>query len=177
MTPRDLLASRLPDYETHRAFASACAEVARAEGVKPETVQRSVIARSQADYRAPPERHALAPGHAWSIGCAGPPVGQGRPRVWAGGRVGQPASSEWARERWRRALVAHPVVVGPVAVSIEVRVKRRKKPDLDNIEKLILDAMTDAGIIADDVQVDRLSSARIVDGRASEGVAVTWGPA
>jgi hypothetical protein len=33
MTPRDLLASRLLDYDTHRAFASACAEVARALGV------------------------------------------------------------------------------------------------------------------------------------------------
>jgi Holliday junction resolvase RusA-like endonuclease len=62
-------------------------------------------------------------------------------------------------------------------VSIEVRVKRRKKPDLDNVAKLILDAMTDAGIIADDVQVDRLSIERTVDGRAPEGVAVTWGPA
>ena len=177
MTPRDLLASRLPDYETHRAFASACAEVARAEGVKPETVQRWTIGRSLRDFRPPDERRVLAAGQVWTIGCAGPPVGQGRPRVWAGGRVGQPASSEWARERWRRALVAHPVVVGPVAVSIEVSVKRRKKPDLDNVVKLILDAMVDAGIITDDVQVDRLSSARIVDGRASEGVAVTWGPA
>ena len=177
MTPRDLLASRLPDYETHRAFAAACAEVARAEGVKPETVQRSVIARSLADFRPPSGRHTLAPGQVWTICLAGPPVGQGRPRVWAGGRVGQPASSEWARERWRRNLAARPMVVGPVAVSIEVSVKRRKKPDLDNVVKLILDAMTDAGIIADDVQVDRLSSARIVDGRASEGVAVTWGPA
>ncbi|MFZ9292516.1 MAG: RusA family crossover junction endodeoxyribonuclease [Ilumatobacteraceae bacterium] len=107
----------------------------------------------------------------------GPAVGQSRPRVWAGGRVGQTGPSAWARERWRRAALTLPRAPAGVAVgvSITVRQPRHGKPDLDNVAKLILDALTDAGVLSDDVQVAHLEVRRVLSAALTVSVELLVG--
>lgn len=72
---------------------------------------------------------------------------------------------EWQKEAVRqlteeREFQALDILLGPVTVGIIVTVPRPKttklphpKPDVDNYAKAVLDAMTDAGIWANDSQV------------------------
>lgn len=113
----------------------------------------------------------------------GPPVGEGRPRAVRMGPLGvrlhaAPKSAEW------RALAAQqmrsergdtiPVDV-TVSVAIEAvmprpgsipkkrgmgRIWRACKPDIDNIEKAVFDALTTAGVITDDRQIVRTTASK-----------------
>jgi Holliday junction resolvase RusA-like endonuclease len=174
---REALADRLPEVTTHRDWLRLCREVAAREGVKPATVSAAAIRLSQ-------ERHPRREGGADRadrytrlVLLVGPAVGQSRPRVWAGGRVGQTGPSAWARERWRRAALTLPrVPVGVLAgVSITVRQPRHGKPDLDNVAKLILDAMADAGVLPDDAQVSHLEVRRVLSSALTVSVELLVG--
>lgn len=72
-----------------------------------------------------------------------------------------------------RALVAYACaglvgVKGRVSVDIVARPPDRRKRDLDNLFKALLDALSHAGMIEDDSLIDRLSIARgeVIDGGA-----------
>jgi len=177
VTTREALADRIPEVTTHRDWLRLCREVAAREGVKPATVSAAAIRLSQ-------ERHPRREGgtdradrYTRLVLLVGPAVGQSRPRVWAGGRVGQTGPSAWARERWRRAALTLPrVPVGVLAgVSITVRQPKHNKPDLDNVAKLILDALTDAGVLSDDVQVSHLEVRRVLSSALTVSVELLVG--
>ncbi len=111
----------------------------------------------------------------WTIRATGTPKGQPRPRAFSRGgkaRVFDPATAEG----WKAAVVVagertkpYPPIEGPVKVSITFfmprprRLYRKKdpagpmyhtsKPDRDNLEKAVLDALTEAGWWRDDCQV------------------------
>jgi crossover junction endodeoxyribonuclease RusA len=54
-----------------------------------------------------------------------------------------------------------PRLVGPLAVTLSVWLPDRRKRDLDNLIKPVLDACTAAGVWIDDSQVAALSIARL----------------
>jgi crossover junction endodeoxyribonuclease RusA len=64
------------------------------------------------------------------------------------------------RRRVSAILTGAPQMVGPVAVAIEVHPPDRRRRDLDNLLKCLLDSLTNAGLWADDSQVESLSIAR-----------------
>jgi crossover junction endodeoxyribonuclease RusA len=76
----------------------------------------------------------------------------GRTLISERGRRYRTAVGEIVRSRPRGTAVEH----GRLAVSIEFRAPDRRKRDLDNLTKAVLDALTHAGIWADDSQIDDL---------------------
>ena len=62
----------------------------------------------------------------------------------------------------RRALLARGVrpLEGRLAVEIDVHPPDRRRRDLDNIQKALLDSMAHGGAYADDAQIDRLTVIR-----------------
>ena len=62
----------------------------------------------------------------------------------------------------RRALLARGVrpIEGRLAVEIDVYPPDRRRRDLDNIQKALLDSMAHGGVYADDAQIDRLTVIR-----------------
>ena len=58
----------------------------------------------------------------------------------------------------RRALLARGVrpLDGRLAVAIEVYPPDRRRRDLDNLQKCLLDSLAHGGVYADDAQIDRL---------------------
>jgi len=105
----------------------------------------------------------------------GPPIGKGRPRGTSiGGHVRlytPQKTADWERaaallmrQAWRQAPCEEMVDVEIVAVfhrpkrllrkkDPECRIWHGSKPDIDNVEKCVLDAMVMAGVIRDDSQV------------------------
>lgn len=56
-------------------------------------------------------------------------------------------------------------LLGRLEVTVEFRIRSRGKWDIDNRFKLLLDALTEAGIWQDDSQIDSLTSKIRVNGR------------
>lgn len=102
----------------------------------------------------------------------GEPVGEGRPRaVRRGAHVrmhAAPKSAEWralAAQQIAAELAGTPPMSGcvflrllavgkrPKALRGGDRVRRATKPDIDNVLKAAMDALVQAGAIADDTQV------------------------
>jgi len=115
----------------------------------------------------------------------GEPVGKGRPRVALHGgkaRAYTPAKTKaWEAHAGlvlKDHLRVHPELrdallgSGPLAVEIEAvkarrradkgrgRIVRTVKPDLDNVIKIVLDAVVKAGVITDDALVARLEASQ-----------------
>lgn len=101
----------------------------------------------------------------WQIRVFGIPEPQQRPRWGAGGHVYSP-KSEWAETVYRTAFAVRPPqpLTGPISCSVEFVFPRSSRahkgdtwktsrPDRDNLDKLILDALTRADWWIDDAQV------------------------
>lgn len=111
----------------------------------------------------------------------GTPAPQGSKRHVGHGRMVESSKSlpawrdtvAWAA---RQAMGHRPTILTPVGVVIEFRfpmpksarrtdremgkVPRPRKPDVDKLSRAILDALTDAGVIADDSQVVVLTATK-----------------
>ena len=90
------------------------------------------------------------------------------------GRVRTAAYRRWATAAgWEinRVRRGEPII-GPVSIGIDVRRKDRRKRDLDNLAKGVIDLLVKMGVIADDRQVDELHM-RWVDHANFEG-ALVW---
>lgn len=120
----------------------------------------------------------------------GQPIGKGRPR-FGNGRTYTPAKTEsWTKEAFYhiRQQTEERGITGPVSVDWVAVFERPKrmlakkwpnrrelhtvKPDRDNVDKAILDALTKSGVLKDDCQVtdgairkryaDRVESAHVM---------------
>ena len=109
-----------------------------------------------------------------SFTIPGDPVGKGRPRMTRGGHVYTPAKTRNAEAHVKllagQAMAGAAPIAGPVRVEIKVscrvpdswnkakraqakaNVIRPGKPDLDNVVKMILDALNGV-VVVDDKQV------------------------
>jgi Holliday junction resolvase RusA-like endonuclease len=112
---------------------------------------------------------------------SGPPKTKGSLDVVNSGRAGgrpvlqdSPASKRWrklvaycAEQEMRGVTQAWPLD-GPVAVDLEFVLSGDpvavRSGDLDKLYRNVLDALTDAGVYEDDVQVVRLSGSKVGDG-------------
>jgi len=115
------------------------------------------------------------------------PIGKGRPRCGRGRAYTPRKTKEWelAAAEYMRGLEAPS---GPVAVNIQAFFPRPKnmvwkkkkmvplehvsKPDLDNVIKIVLDAMVRAGVLDDDSQVCYISAQKSYVGNEQPGVLV-----
>jgi Holliday junction resolvase RusA-like endonuclease len=167
---RELARWAIAECQRPRELSARVQALAREEGVKPPTVWRSMseVIRDSLDARKDALRLGgyppMHPGSAVTVTLYGPAVGQGRPRIMGGRAAGSGLSSEWARLRAEAAWVQQREL-GPVlcadAFALRVEVYRPKarlcKPDPDNVAKLHLDAITDAGCIVDDARCRSLA--------------------
>ncbi len=187
MTParQALAAWAMTECTRPRDLSARVQGLARAEGVKPPTVWRSMVEviRADLDRRREALRVAgyppMAPGRMTWVCLPGPAVGQGRARVMRGRAAGSGLSSEWGRLRAQAAWLAMREVEPAVCAddfSLLIRVYRPAarllKPDLDNVVKLHLDALTDAGCIRDD-RFCRSLTAEVCDGPEEVQVMLT----
>jgi Holliday junction resolvase RusA-like endonuclease len=117
----------------------------------------------------------------WSCRIPGNPAGKGRPR-FAGPKLGRKARTytPGKTKRWEHAAAQvmsfmwrHPALTGPVAIRVTAvldrpkrllrkssppgRIYATKKPDWDNVGKIVSDALQLANVLRDD--------AIVVDGR------------
>lgn len=103
------------------------------------------------------ERLPAGPG-AVALVLYGAPVPKGRPRAQpGGGRSYTPAETEQAEDTWRLAIrVTHrglrPDVASPFSLSVTFYLPDRRRRDIDNLLKLVMDA-ANAVVYRDDSQV------------------------
>lgn len=111
----------------------------------------------------------------------GTPAPQGSKRHVGHGRMVEsskslPAWRDTVAWTARMTMGVRPTILGPVGVTIEFRfpmpksarkadrelgrVLRPRKPDVDKLSRAVLDALTDAGVIADDSQVVVLTATK-----------------
>jgi len=160
---RELARWSIVECTRPRQLSAWVQALAREEGVKPPTVWRSMaeVIRGSLDARKEALRLGgyppMAPGTAVTVSLPGPAVGQGRPRIMGGRAAGSGLSSEWSRLRaeaaWVSAREAQPAVCADdfrLLVTVRRPGARLCKPDLDNVVKLHLDALVDAGCVEDD---------------------------
>ncbi len=165
MTParRELARWAIVECRRPRELSGRVQALAREEGVTPPTVWRSMaeVIRGSLDARKEGLRLGgyppMAPGTPVTVSLPGPAVGQGRPRIMGGRVAGSGLSSEWGRLRAEAAWVQQRELSPAVCVDdfrLWVTVwrpgARLVKPDLDNVVKLHMDALTAAGCIRDD---------------------------
>lgn len=187
MTParKALAAWAMTECTRPRDLSARVQALARAEGVKPPTVWRSMteVIRADLDRR----KEALRVGgypplvtySAVHLYLPGPAVGQGRPRIMGGRAAGSGLSSEWARLRlegsWIGRRETGPAICAD-AFGLRVDVYRPDgrlcKPDLDNVLKLHMDAIVDAGCVLDD-RLCRHLAAYVMPGHESVQVVLT----
>lgn len=187
MTParQALAAWAMTECTRPRELSARVQALAEAEGVKPPTVWRSMSEAIRADLDRRKEAlrvgayPPMAPGTAVSLSLAGPAVGQGRARVMRGRAAGSGLSSEWGRLRaervWLLAREAEPAVCADdfrLWITVWRPDARLVKPDLDNVVKLHLDALADAGCIRDD-RFCRSLTAEVLDGFEEVQVTLT----
>lgn len=132
---------------------------------------------------------------------AGVPRPQGSARAYVVAGRAVVTSDNRRLADWRTALAwearaawaGRAALTGPVRVSLEFRLPRPKghggaggslrpgaplrpttRPDLDKLARAVLDALTEAGVVADDALVTDLAAAKAyADGPLGAGVAVT----
>jgi Holliday junction resolvase RusA-like endonuclease len=99
----------------------------------------------------------------------GVPKAQPRPRMTASGHVYNPSSADAWKEQVKASFYScrRPTITAPVRLRVsfflprpkgmktagEYAVPHGKKPDVDNLLKAVMDAMTDAGVWKDDALV------------------------
>jgi Holliday junction resolvase RusA-like endonuclease len=109
-----------------------------------------------------------------SFVVVGKPVGQPRPRVALRGRrygvfdPGTAAPWRLAVTRAARNAYCETPIVGPIKVfadfffpvprGVKAALWQRKKPDIDNVLKSTLDALTAAGLWKDDAEVSEITA-------------------
>ena len=96
-----------------------------------------------------------------------PPMGKARPRVTRSGHCFMPNSyAKWKKDFAARAIFAWrpwPNITGPFSIKIIIGTKTGKmRSDLDNSAGSVLDALQDAGLIANDRDCRQLSARIIV---------------
>jgi len=72
--------------------------------------------------------------------------------------------SLWTAYHQRRGGHGHPLN-GRLGVEVTFKVRSRGRWDIDNRYKLLLDALTEAGVWADDSRIDSLMGVVEIDGR------------
>ena len=88
------------------------------------------------------------------------PPSENRYRRWLNGRP--TISADGRRYRRQVSELCHGATpfTGRIAVRVELYPPDRRRRDLDNILKALLDSLTHAGVWLDDAQIDRLSVVR-----------------
>lgn len=144
-------------------------------------------------------KHSLNGGNCIAFRVDGIPKGLPRGRATIRGRhagIYDPGTADgWKHAVALGALPYRPnsPIEGPISVSIEFIMPRPKskmrkkdpdgkvwcasKPDVDNLEKAVLDALTNAGWWHDDAQVVRLDSVKVYHskaGRPGAAIYVEW---
>lgn len=91
------------------------------------------------------------------------------------GRVRTPAYQRWANEAGLRLNLQRPKKVsGRVRIAIRAVPPDKKKRDLDNLEKAIMDLLVDMGVIEDDSLVECKTSCWVSD--SLQGISVSIRP-
>ncbi|NEG90581.1 RusA family crossover junction endodeoxyribonuclease [Bifidobacterium aerophilum] len=98
------------------------------------------------------------------LSLPGDPVAKARPRVYQGHAI-TPKKTLHAEERifaeFRRRYPSAKPFAGPVGVYAEFWMSKRGKPDIDNLLKLILDALNAVAYL-DDSQIQRIGAIKII---------------
>lgn len=83
-------------------------------------------------------------------------------RQWQGRTLISAAGRAYRTEAMRAALQVRKTAydTSRLRVTIEATMPDRRKRDLDNLPKAVLDALTHAGVWADDEQIDELTIRR-----------------
>ncbi len=187
MTParRELARWAIAECTRPRELSARVQALAREEGVKPPTVWRSMVAviRDSLDARKEALRLGgyppLVTYSAVHLYLPGPAVGQGRPRIMGGRAAGSGLTSEWARLRLEASWIGRretgpAICAGPFGLRVDVYRPdgRLVKPDLDNVIKLHMDAIVNAGCVLDD-RLCRHLAAYVMPGYESVQVVLT----